>query len=211
MKGPAASIHLGKDAHLITLPKRLLIYYSPIAAHLLTATDTLSLPHDDPVAFAHICNWMHRGSLCILSHRTRADFPTGIQHACTLLCRVYATARYLDIAAIKTVVLDELTAATAVARDMGMSTPILPGLVLEVWEEGGGEDGALWGFVVREMCKAFSGRPSPVYGVYEGCFGRIDGLRVAVAGAMADRILGAGVRGVGVGGMRSWSRRLGTG
>lgn len=98
-------------------------------------------------------------------------------------------------------VLDELTAATAVARDKGMSTPILPGLVLEVWEEGG-EDGALWGFVVREICRAFSGRPSPVYGGYEGCFGRIDGLRVAVGGAMADRILGAG-------GMRS--RRFGTG
>ena len=95
-----------------------------------------------------------------------------------------------------------------------MVTPVLPELVLEVWdwcvgekeeeedegegegeegaegegEEEGGEENILWHLVLAEMCLAFSNKPMPSFKDYDGCCKRIDPFRQAVGNAMADRI-----------------------
>ena len=184
------------------MSKRLLIHHSPVAARLLannpaqSGSDTIALPDDDPLAFAHIYRWMYQNQLGILSHCTGGSVPNvaGLQDACTLLCRVFATARYLDMGPIQGLVLDELRAAFAMAREAGERTPMLPSTVMEVWEDGeDGEDGEgereLWELVLEEMCVAFSRKPVAVFAEYDECFRRIEPFRLAVGSAMTDRIV----------------------
>ena len=62
--------------------------------------------------------------------------------------------------------------------------------MLEVWEEcAGDEESLLWKVVLGEMCVAFSRKPLPVWAEFDVCCKRIDAFRLAVGGAMADRIV----------------------
>ncbi|KAF6219675.1 hypothetical protein HO133_004144 [Letharia lupina] len=202
MQGPSVSVHVGKATKPITISKRLLMYHSPVAARLLakqTTPDTLALPGHDPFAFTHIYRWMHQDKLDILPYCTRTGTsPTAIQDACTLLCRIFAAARYLDITPIHGLVFQELRAAFAITRDAGKSTPVAPGTVLEVWRDGG-EGCGLWKVVLEEMCVAFTRKPMAVFAVYDECFERIEPFRLAVGEAMTGRIFwGSEVGGVKV-------------
>ncbi len=176
------------------IPKRILIHHSPIAAQRLTSvpgqtrSDTLELPDSDPRAFFRISRWMQEDKLDILEHSTRTNNSTGIQEACTLLCRMFAIAYDLEIATIQPLIIQELGAAFAMARDAGKRTPITPSTLMEVWE-GFNEGSVLWKLLLQEMCVAFSGKPMPVYADYDECFKVIDPLRLAVANLMTERIL----------------------
>lgn len=132
---------------------------------------------------------MYQDKLGIVDYCTRTGTSTGMQDACTLLCRIFATAYYLEITAVQDLVLDELTAAFAAAREAGMTTPVLPSTVMEVWEDDGGEEGVLWTLVLEEMCVAFSRNPLPVWEDYDECFKQVDTFRLAVAKAMTDMIM----------------------
>lgn len=84
------------------MQKRMVIHHSPVIAYPLpkTRSDTLALPNIDPDAFHHIYVWMSQDKLDLLADCTRANISTGIQDACTLLCRMSAAASHLEIAGI---------------------------------------------------------------------------------------------------------------
>ena len=193
MQGPSASVRLGKEAQLITLPKQLLMYHSPVAARLLaesagsTNSATIELPDDTPLAFAHICRWMHQDKLVVVPPGTYISDRSSWQDACTLLCLVYFTARRLEISAVQTLVLMELRRIFSVVRESGYRTPVTPSTVLAVWEEGGAEC-ELWDDVLEEMCVAFSTKPRAVFAEYDVCFEEIRVFRTAVGEAMCDAI-----------------------
>ena len=193
MQGPSASVRLGKEAQLITLPKQMLIYHSPVAARLLaksaglTSSDTLEIPDDSPLAFAHICRWMHQDKLEIVPLGTYASNRTSWQDACTLLCLVFFTARRLEIIAVQALVLSDLRHMFATVRESGYRTPVTPSTVLAVWKEGGAEC-ELWEEVLGEMCVAFSTKPRAVFAEYDECFEGIGAFRRAVGEAMSDVI-----------------------
>lgn len=156
----------------------------------------LNLEDHDPHAFFQIYRWMLQDQFGILAHCTRSNISAGLQDACTLLCRMFAMAAWLDITAIKPLILAELRAAFTTARNAGKSTPITPSTLMEVWEDGGfGEYGnydegyEVWNMVLKEMCVAFSEKPMPVYADYDACFQKIEPLRLAVGKAMGNRIL----------------------
>ena len=193
MQGPSASVRLGKEAQLITLPKQMLMYHSPVAARLFaknaghTNSDTIELPDDSPLAFAHICRWMYQDKLDIGPLGTYTSSRTSWQDACTLLCLVFFTARRLEITAVEVLVLSRLRQMCAAVRDTGYRTPITPSTVLAVWEEGGAEC-ELWEEVLAEMCVAFSTKPRAVFAEYDECFEGIGVFRRAVGEAMCDAI-----------------------
>ena len=193
MQGPAASVRLGKEAQLITLPKQLLMYHSPVAARLLansvgqTDSNSLDLRGDSPIAFAHICRWMYQDELVVVPPSTSTSDRSSWQDACTLLCLVYFTARRLEISAVQKLVLMELRRIFTVVRESGYRTPVTPSTVLAVWEEGGAEC-ELWDDVLEEMCVAFSTKPRAVFAEYDVCFEEIKAFRTAVGGAMSDAI-----------------------
>ena len=168
----------------------MVIYHSPVIAYLLpkTRSDTLALPNIDPDAFYHIYVWMSQDKLDVLADYTRSNISTGIQDACTLLCRMFAAASHLEIAGIQPLLLEQLEAAFAMARNEGRRTPVAPRTVMEVWEYDG-EEYVLWKLLLEELCVAFSNKPRPVYAEYEQCLEAIPPLRLAVANAIADRIL----------------------
>ena len=193
MQGPSASVHLGEEAQLITLPKQMLMYHSPVAARLFaksaghTNSDTVELPDDSPLAFAHIYRWMHQDRLVVVPPGAHISDRNSWQDICTLLCRVFFTARRLEIAAVQTLVLIELRKIFAAVRESGYRTPITPSIVLAVWEEGGTEC-ELWKEVLAEMCVAFSTKPRAVFAEYDECFEGIGAFRSAVGEAMCDAI-----------------------
>ena len=193
MQGPSASVRLGKEEQLITLPNQMLMYHSPVAARLFakgaghTNTDTLELPDDSPLAFAHICRWMHLDRLVVVPPGAHISNRKSWQDVCTLLCRVFFTARRLEITAVQTLVLMELRKIFEAVRESGYRTPITPSTVLVVWEEGGAEC-ELWGEVLGEMCVAFSSKPRAVFAEYDECFEGIGAFRRAVGDAMCDAI-----------------------
>ena len=193
MQGPSASVRLGKEAQLITLPKQLLVYHSPVAARFLansvgqTEPDTIDLRDDSPIAFAHICRWMYRDELVVVPPGACIGDRSSWQDACTLLCLVYFTARRLEISAVQKLVLMELRRIFSVVRESGYRTPVTPSTVLAVWEEGG-EKCELWWDVLEEMCVAFSTKPRAVFAEYDVCFEEIRVFRTAVGGAMSDAI-----------------------
>lgn len=149
---------------------------------------------------------MHQDKIDILAHvaLTSSSILTGLQNACTLLCRVFAAAKDLGIHTLQTLAIDELKIVFATARDGGNVTPVLPSLVLEVWEGCAGveenedeeeekedeEEDLLWQLILNEMCIAFSRKPMPVFAEFDECWKRIDLFRSQVGGAMADRIRG---------------------
>ena len=92
---------------------------------------------------------------------------------------MYALAGDLDIGYIYAPIVTELKAAFALARELGLNTPVTPSAVMEVWNYGG-EKHVLWSLLVEELCDAFSGRPRPVYEEYEACIGAIEPLRLAL-------------------------------
>ena len=188
--GPAASLYVGKEAKLFTLPKRLLIYHSAVARqHLVHKSghqpppNTLIARAGDPRACFHIIQWMKRDTLSIVS----AISSSGLQDACVLLCRMFALANDLAIPAICAPIVTELRATFALARDLGMSTPVAPGAVMEVWNVGG-ENSVLWKLLLEELCGAFSSTPRPVYEDYQACIGAITPLRLALGDVMGRRI-----------------------
>ena len=193
MQGPSASVRLGKEAQLITLPKQMLVYHSPVAARLFaksaghTNSDTIELPDDSPLAFAHICRWMYQDRLVVVPPDAHISDRNSWQDTCTLLCRVFFTARRLEITAVQTLVLMELGKLFATVRESGYRTPITPSTVFAVWEQGGAEC-ELWEEVVGEMCVAFSTRPRAVFAEYDECFKGIGVFRRAVGEAMCDAI-----------------------
>ena len=193
MQGPSASVLLGKEAQLITLPKQMLMYHSPVAARHFAKSaghknsDTLGLPDDSPLAFAHICRWMHQNRLIVVPDGGYNSDRNSRQDACTLLCRVFFTARRLGITAVQTLVLIELRKIFEAVRESGYRTPITPSTVLAVWEEGGAEC-ELWEEVLGEMCVAFSTKPRAVFAEYDECFEGIGKFRRAVGEAMCDAI-----------------------
>ena len=131
---------------------------------------------------------MRQDKLDILSQFMYSALLVDIQNACTLLCRMYAAATYLDIVPIRPLILEQLSTAFGMARDAGMRTPVVAKSVMEVWNFGGA-DYVLWKLLVEELCAAFRGKPRPVFAEYEECFQVIEPLQVAVATAMTDRIL----------------------
>ena len=193
MQGPSASVRLGKEAQLITLPKQMLMYHSPVAARLFatsagyTNSDTLELPDDSPLAFAHIYRWMHQDRLVVRPPGAYVNDRNSWQDACTLLCSVFFTARRLELTAVQALVLLELGKIFAAVRELGYRTPITPSTVLAVWEEGGAEC-ELWEEVLGEMCVAFSTKPRAVFAEYDECFEGIGVFRRAVGEAMCDAI-----------------------
>ena len=192
MQGPSASVRLGKEAQLITLPKQMLMYHSPVAAHLFaksgwyTYPDTLELPDDSPLAFAHICRWMHQDKLAVVPPIAEFSDRNRWQDACTLLCRVFFTARRLEITAVQRLALRELRRMYRILRDLGYCTPITSSTVLAVWEEGGVEC-ELWEEVLKEMCVAFASNMA-VFAGYDECFEKIGEFRRAVGEAMSEAI-----------------------
>ena len=114
MQGPSVSVRLGKEAELITLPKQMLMYHSPVAARLLaksaghTNSDTLEFPDDSPLAFTHICRWMYQDKLVVVPPDTCSWERSSWEDACTLLCYVFFTARRLEITAVQELILMEL-------------------------------------------------------------------------------------------------------
>ena len=178
------------------MQKRMVIYHSPVIAYLLpkTRSDTLALPNIDPDAFYHIYVGMSQDKLDVLTDCTRTSISTGVRDACTLLCRLFAAASHLEIAGIQPLLLEQLEAAFAMARNKGRRTPVAPSTLMEVWEYDG-EEYVLWKLLLEELCVAFSNKPRPVYAEYEQCLEAIPPLLLAVANAMADRILfGCGVK-----------------
>ena len=183
---------------MFTLPKRLLLYHSAVAREQIAhnsapqaPSSTLIARDRDPRACFYIIQWMKQGTLSIVSHHcTRTEIPSSsglLQDACTLLCRMFALAGDLDIAAVCAPIFQELRAAFALARESNLTTPVTPGAVMEVWNDGG-EDYVLWKLVSDELCAAFSGTPRPAYAEYERCIGAITPLRLALGDVMGRRI-----------------------
>ena len=174
---------------MMVISKRLLIYHSPFATRVLGKRFTLVLPDNELVAFAPICRWMCENKLGILTHCIRTGGPTGIQDACNLVCRIFAAAYSLKIDAIQPLIFEGLREALAMAREAGQSTPVVPSMVMEVWEDGG-EDCMLCKFVLEEMCVAYSRGPFPVTAEYDECFEKIDPFnrRLQRRCAISDKI-----------------------
>lgn len=193
--GPEISVYVGEEQTLITMPIRMLIYHSPVASSILNAqsthgsTSTLTLPFCDTVAFLQIYCWMYQNKLGIVQYCSRTGVSPGMQDACTLLCRMFDVADSLEITAVRALILEELTAAFALARAAGKTTSLAPSTVIEVWGEDSGEDTVLWALVLEEMSAAFSRNPLPLWEEYDECFKQIDPFRSAVAKAMTDRIM----------------------
>ncbi|KAM0800047.1 hypothetical protein BDR22DRAFT_889714 [Usnea florida] len=197
MQGPSVSVRLGKEAQLITLPKQMLMYHSPVAARLLaksaghTNSDTIELPDDSPLVFAHICRWMHQDRLVVVPPDTPYWEDIVWQDGCTLLCYIFFTARRLEITALQRLVMMELIKLfDAVCEsgycESGYRIPVTPSTVLAVWKEGGAEC-ELWAEVYALMCFAFA-HGNAVFAEYDECFEQIGDLRRAVGQAMCDRI-----------------------
>ena len=111
---------------------------------------------------------MSQDKLVFLADCTRTNISTGIRDACTLLRRMFAAASHLDIAGIQPLllVLEQLKAAFAMARNERMRTPAAPSTVMEVWEYDG-EAYVLWKLLLEELCVAFRRSARPVYAEYE--------------------------------------------
>lgn len=204
------------------MPKRLLLYHSLAAGGLLSrdtknlGIDGLSLPNDSPEAFANLHRWFFQKRLGILEQYTASNIDEGLTEACTLLCRLFQLAEYLEIEAIKPVILAEVTAAVDTARDsklilqfmqvtnlfcaidrreestadsalVGKCTPIRPQTVLEAFHDVGAAS-PLWKFILEEICASFSSLPRPSYSAYEVCFQSIDSFRVIVTRAMISQM-----------------------
>ena len=193
MQGPSTSVRVGKEQQLITLPTKMLMYHSPVAARRFAKSaghsnsDTLELPDDSPLAFAHICRWMHQDRLVVMPPDTYVNDRNSWQDVCTLLCSVFFTARRLEITAVQTLVIMEMKKIFAAVRESGYRTPITPSTVLAVWEEGGAEC-ELWEEVLGEMCVAFSTKPRAVFAEYDECFETNGVFRRAVGEAMCDAV-----------------------
>lgn len=131
-----------------------------------------------------------------LSNDTATTPTGGIEDACTLLCRMYLAARHLQITAIQPPILEQLETAFTIARAAGRRTPILPSIVMEVWQyesdNNEEEESELWKSLLRELCLAFSSKPLPVFEEYQVCFRTIGPFLEKVGGAMVDRIEAVG-------------------
>lgn len=123
MSGPSVSIFVGPDNIRYTMPKRLLLYHSPVAADLLSrdathlGIDGLSLPNDSPEAFANLHRRFFQNRLGVLKQYTTSSIYEGLPETCTLLCRLFQLAEYFEIAAIQPLIMTELRAAVELARD----------------------------------------------------------------------------------------------
>ena len=135
MSGPGATVLVGQPARQFSIPKRMLLYHSPVTTYFLPKKstqlppNTLTLPDSDTHAFFHVQRWMQQNRLCILPD---ANIDTGLVDACTLLCRTFAIARDLEIDAMQPLILKDLQTAFKMARDAGLNTPLTPSTVVEV-------------------------------------------------------------------------------
>ena len=74
LRGPSASIYVGPELIEFTLSKRLLIYFSPVAANALatsyeeTGENTMELIEHDPDAFFYLHRWLYTGKVGVLGH-----------------------------------------------------------------------------------------------------------------------------------------------
>jgi len=131
-------------------------------------------------------------------HNDQKTIASTLCTTTTTLCRLYHLVTSLAITRwdIQSTILTELRDVMGRARDYGFVTPLTPLAVTETLGailEGSADDddlGAndLWTLVKEEMCVAFTNKPSPQWAEWEGAFEASPSFKVAVVGAMMDRI-----------------------
>lgn len=138
-----------------TLPRKLLYFHSKFAeralkGHFREATkQVLQFPQDDPEVFHWLVQWFYQGKLGIADHLERQHRWRNIpkdwrEDSCRLLCRLSILAEKLldenpcwskwPENSIHDDILDELKELFRGASDGEKHTPVLPDLVIEVWE-----------------------------------------------------------------------------
>ena len=147
LSGPSATVIVGPERTVFTVPMALLFHFSDFAIKALTghfregAGNTILLPETDPRAFGLFVAYMYQGKLQIRDFCRRkspawmGDEYEALTDTCLLLCRFYVMVDFLQCrhwCRVQWEVVQQLKGVMNEAREMEMSTPMLPDTFLEV-------------------------------------------------------------------------------